>query len=247
MKCCLPNTLRDEQLLAYLDSESTPTVAHHIEACPACQAQLTALAQREHRLTTAFYRLLCPSPLLLGEYQLKLLSTAEQATIADHLAQCPHCTEEVAQLQDFMAVVASDLAPVTPRRVPLAEHLHVVVARLRDGLQNLGIEGALTPALMPVRGNEAVQQIFDTTDGLQIIIDSQGEEPTRQHRTLLGLIVGTPTPAALHVALWQDDRPIASTMVDALGNFVLTDLAPGVYTLFLSNAETAYQIEELHL
>ncbi len=254
MVCRLPELLRDEQLLAYLDGESTPAIARHLESCSACRARLTALTQSEHKLTTAFYRRDCPPSLLLGEYKLALLPAAEHAAITQHLVQCPHCTLEVAQLQDFWAAleIAPETAPeiaLAPSMPPfaLAEQVRVVIARLRDGLQNLGSLGALAPSLVPVRGGESAQQIFDTGEGVQIIVDSQLDEAAHQQRTLLGLIVGIATPAALTAALWQAERCITTTAVDALGNFVLTDLPTGTYTLLLSNAETAYQIDALQL
>ena len=255
MECRLPEPLRDEQLLAYLDGASLPTVARHLESCPACRARLQALTHSESKLLTTFYRRDCPTPLALGEYKLTLLPSTEQLAIAQHLTQCPHCALEVAQLADFL--VAVDLpvglmvdrqsAPGTPPFFGLAVQVRLVVARLRNGLQNFGAAGALTPALAGVRGTEDAQQIFDTGEGVQIIVDSQLDEANKDQRMLLGLIVGMANPSEVSAALWRAERWIATTAVDGLGNFVLTALDPGTYTLLLSNHETAYQINDLQL
>lgn len=251
MECRLPEPLRDEQLLAYHDGESLPAVARHLESCPTCRVRLQALTQSERKLMTAFYRRDCPPALSLGEYKLALLPSAEQLAIAQHVTQCPHCALEVVQLEDFL--VAVDLtvdrqpATATPPFFGLAAQMRLVVARLRDGLQNFGAAGALTPALAGVRGTEDAQQIFDTGEGVQIIVDSQQDEATNGQRTLLGLIVGMTNPGEVTAALWQAERWIATTAVDGLGNFVLTALDPGTYTLLLSNHETAYQINDLEL
>lgn len=255
MECRLPEPLRDEQLLAYLDGEATPAVAHHLESCPACRARLQALSQSERRLLTTFYRRDCPPPLALGEYKLALLPSAEQLAIAQHVTQCPHCALEVAHLEDFL--VAVDLAvdrsvdrhsaAAAPPFLGLAAQARLVVARLRDSWPNFGSSGALTPALAGVRGTEDVQQIFDTGEGVQIIVDSQLDEAAKGQRTLLGLIVGVTNPGEVTAALWQAERWIGTTAVDGLGNFVLTALGPGTYTLLLSNHETVYQINDLEL
>lgn len=247
MECRQPDLLRDDQLLAYLDGASAPAVVHHLESCPPCRNRLAALAQSERRLTTAFHRFQCPPALRLGEYQLALLPAPEQAAIAVHLASCPHCAQEVAQLQAFLAAtsLAQTSAPVaTPS---FLAGLRVVIAQLRDGLSSLGALHSLTPALAPVRGNESGQQIFDASEGVQIIIDSLAEAPLEQQRTLLGLIVGDAVPAPLTATLWQGEQLLASVPVDPVGNFVLTDLTSGSYTLILSNDAIAYQIAPLQL
>ncbi len=250
MACRLPEPLRDEQLLAYLDGELIPDVAHHLADCPACRARLTALRQSEQKLMTAFYRRDCPPALTLGEYKFDLLPASEHAAIAQHLVHCPHCTLEVAQLQDFLAAVnhVAEAPPVTVLPpFALAAQVRVVLAHLRDSWQNVGTFGPLTPAIAGVRGADTGQQIFDTEEGVQIIVDSQLDDQPHGQRTLLGLIVGMANPTGVRAALWQAERWMAATVVDGLGNFVLTDLPAGRYTLLLSNDETAYQINELQL
>ena len=251
MECRLPEPLRDEELLAYLDGASLPAVARHLESCPACRARLQTLTHSERTWLTTFYRRACPPPLALGEYKLALLPSAEQLAIAQHITQCPHCALEVAQLADFLLAVDLPVdhkpATVTPPFFGLAAQMRLVVAYLRDGLQNFGSSGALTPALAGVRGTEDAQQIFDTGEGVQIIVDSQLDEANKDQRMLLGLIVGMANPSEVSAALWRAERWIATTAVDGLGNFVLTALDPGTYTLLLSNHETAYQINDLQL
>jgi len=247
MECRQPDLLRDEQLLAYLDGVAAPAVSHHLEECPACRQRLAALAQSEHRLTTTFYRFHCPPALQLGEYQLALLPPAEQEAITAHLATCPHCAQELAQLQAFLAATSVEQASTPVARPAFLDGLRVMIAQLRDGFHNLGTLGPLSSLPMPVRGTESGQQLFETSTGVQIIIDSQPDAPTRQQRTLLGLIVGDIVPATLTATLWQGDRSLAAVPVDAVGNFVLTDLAPGRYLLTLSNDTTAYQITTLQL
>lgn len=78
---------------------------------------------------------------------------------------------------------------------------------------------AVAPSLVPVRGVESAQQLFDTAEGVQIIVESQIDEPEQQRRTLLGLIVGTTTPAALTATLWQAETRIATAAVDVWRQF----------------------------
>src|SRR5512143_2560935 len=100
------------------------------------------MADFEDRLRARLYRANCPSSLELGEYHLNLVSPSRKLVIAQHLRTFPHCTREVAQLEDFLRILAPD------REEGLFGPARVIIARL------VGPAGqpAFAPAVAALRG-----------------------------------------------------------------------------------------------
>jgi len=244
MACVRSTKLRDGELLAYLAGDADATITGHLARCKECQLRAAALAAQEQQLTTSLYRMDCPSSLQVGEYHLGLLSAAESRAVAAHLYHCPHCKDEVAMLTNYLA----DVAP-TLDRAPVPSFLartRSVVARLVDGFSTLGGQNSLTPALAGLRGKAGDHRVFEA-DGVQVIIDVQedGEHPAQ--RVILGLLLGLPDPHSVTAHLWRDDRPVTTTTVDELGNFVIPTLMPGIYDLILSSDKAEVHIQALSI
>jgi hypothetical protein len=76
----------------------------------------------EDRLNSALrailYRQDCPDKMVLGDYELGLLSEAEQTEVQRHLDQCPHCQTELARFAQSLAddplLMAREVAPTIP-------------------------------------------------------------------------------------------------------------------------------------
>jgi anti-sigma factor ChrR (cupin superfamily) len=66
------------------------------------------MAKLENQLGKLLYRAFCPEPLELGEYQLGMLSSQQANKIQTHLAECPYCRAELAQLRSFLEELAND-------------------------------------------------------------------------------------------------------------------------------------------
>ncbi|MBX3013774.1 MAG: hypothetical protein KF832_19790 [Caldilineaceae bacterium] len=254
MACVQPIPLRDDDLLAYLAGEATPAVTAHLAQCDDCHQRLAALAAAERQMSQLFYRRECPSALTLGEYQLGLLSPTLERPIAAHLRQCPHCTNEMALLTSYLTAVAPTIA-IEP--VPaLGERMRVWVARLVEELSTLGAPGELTAAAAGLRGAAADQhRVYEADAGVQLILDVQADGQRPGQRLLLGLVLGLVHPETLTAHLWRADRsgaattstPVATTTIDELGNFILSNLAPGSYALILRSEKTEVHIPDLSL
>src|SRR5690606_12728269 len=131
MSCVLPPELEDRDLLAYLDGQTTRRVLAHLEQCAHCRERANRLAQLQTQLTAHLYRADCPQPAELGEYHLNLLPAGRAAEVAAHLAGCPRCRQEVAQLQAYLGSLAPDLEPGL---LDIArERVRVLVAQLVSG------------------------------------------------------------------------------------------------------------------
>lgn len=242
MACVRSSKLRDGELLAYLAGDADATMTSHLARCKECQQRAATLAAQEQQLTTSLYRKDCPSSLQVGEYHLGLLSAAESRAIAAHLRRCPLCTDEVVMLTNYLADVAPTLDH-TPAPSLLAR-TRTMVARLVDGISPQGSLGTLTPALAGLRGEAGDHLVFEA-DGVQVIIDVQEDSEHPAQRIILGLLLGLPDPQTVTAHLWHNDRPVATTTVDELGNFVIPTLTPGLYDLILSSDKTEVHIQAL--
>ncbi len=244
--------LSDSDLLAYLAGDADIAITAHLAECQECQQRAAQLAAAEQRLTAAFFRFDCPPPLVLGEYQLGLLSAADRRTIEAHLQLCPHCASEVADLLTYLTVIAPTIEPVSDLEAtpPFLERVRVVVARLAAELSNVGTLGGLTSAAAGVRGtvgDQLVYTIEELGDAVQVIIDVQADAQNPTQRVMLGLLLGLPVPEVLTAHLWHANQPATTTPVDRLGNFVIAGLAPGTYDLILSGDKTEIHLQNLSI
>jgi hypothetical protein len=245
MACILPPELTDRELLMYIDGEANHQVVAHLERCSHCREKAHRLARLQGRLTSQLYRLTCPSPVELGEYRLGLLPRDQAAAVARHLAECPHCAREAAQLTDYLAELAPTLEPGLLAQVK--ERVKVLVAHLVNGGLATGLltQPTLTPAYAGIRGGEGEPFLYQADD-VQIAAEVQDDAERPDRKVLLGLVIGM-EPSGVKVHLWQADQRVAVVPVDELGNFVIPGLAPGSYELILSGPEVEIHIQELEI
>jgi hypothetical protein len=199
------------------------------------------LARLQNYMTTQLYRITCPSPHELGEYHLGLLQPDKAEAIRQHLAECPHCAQEIAQLQAYVGELAPDL------EYSLSDRIKVWVARLLEG----GAErasprtGALQPALAGLRGETSVPYIYQARDA-QVVIEIQEDTEHTGYKVLLGLVTGIDT-GGFQAHLWRAGSRVATTEIDELGNLALPGLEPGQYELILAGPEIEIHIQELQV
>src|SRR5262245_5458377 len=103
MSCVQPGAVTPEELIAYVDGEAPARVAEHVRRCRRCRAEVEQYAVVERRLGAALHRFDCPSPQRLGEMELGLLMPEERLAVAQHVADCARCTDELRTLRQFMA------------------------------------------------------------------------------------------------------------------------------------------------
>jgi hypothetical protein len=243
MTCIFPAELDDIQLLTYLDGDADQSVVNHLAACPHCRGRAGRLGLLEARLTAAYYRSGCPSPMDLGEYRLGALARQQARRITRHVAACPHCGRELAHLERFLG----DLAPApTPDLLSgAAERIRVLVARLVSGTRDALSAPAptLAPAYAGTRGESVSPAIFEA-EGAQVLLTAQPAPAAANRFELLGLLIGA-DPTGFMANLWQAEALIAAVPVDEGGNLIFSDLAPGAYELVISGPEREIYIEEL--
>jgi hypothetical protein len=243
MTCAMPPEIDDAQLSAYLDGDDLPEVAAHLQGCPYCRNRLERYDRLQTGLTKRLHRATCPTPLELGEYHLGLAAPEQAAALARHIAECPACRRDEAQLRGYLADLAPELELSPAERVRAG--IRVVIARLLGGSGGaLGLQPALAPASVGLRGAEEAPAIYDA-DGVRIILETQADFTQPGRWALLGLTIGLADPAQAVVHLWRDAGHVAAVGPDAMGNFVISDLPSGPYELILSASEVEIHIQEL--
>jgi hypothetical protein len=246
MPCEFPPELDDRALLAYLDGEADRQVVAHLERCPHCRERATRLARLQSRLTSELYRLACPSTVELGEYHLGVLPPEQAEAVAQHVAECPHCSRELAQLEGYLAELAPALEPGPLERA--GEQIRVLIARLLDRNSGRGPFGqpAVAPAYAGLRGDEEEPLIYQAED-VQVVIQIQQDVERPERKTILGLVVGLGENQELEAHLWQAGQRITVAAVDELGNFVMSDVVSGSYELILSGPEVEIHVQALEI
>ena len=94
--------LTEANLLAYLENDTSTTITTQIEASAELRQLAAKLEAESRELTALLFRQICPTSDELGDYHFGWLSTAEMHTLAQHLAICPHCSQELRQMRQFL-------------------------------------------------------------------------------------------------------------------------------------------------
>jgi hypothetical protein len=237
MKCITSPALDKVEIAKYVDGEADDAVVAHIRECPYCNERAQQWTHLQNRLKKQLYRVECPSPMELGEYHLRLLPASRKLLVAQHVRECPLCRQELARLEEFM------LEPVA--QPDLVRSVQVMVARLLGGKEagQKREDFSWSPAFSGLRGAGEEPFIYEA-DHIQIVIEVQDDVEQMGHKTLLGLVMGLESKD-FAIQISQEDRMVASTSVDEIGNFILSHLAPGNYKFMLSGPSIEIHIPSL--
>lgn len=216
MQCTYPPPLTPDELSAAIDGSAEPVVYDHLAGCEQCARRLDGAQKAERRLSRQLYRWDCPTPAQLGEYHLGGLPAQAAASITEHLAQCPTCSDELRTLRVFLATEASP-TQIQPKSAARAERpsLGEVVAQLLS-----------RPGAFALRG-ETREPLVAETEGVLIILDIQPADKGRV--TVLGQVAADAqeqwTSALVQLRL-SGELQAMSTVSD-LGTFRCKSVSPG--------------------
>ena len=224
MNCISPPALEDWQLFKYLDGEADGDISYHLELCQFCRDKKDKLALFQDRLKS---RLMCPSPMELGEYELNMLSKGRELVVVQHLRDCPYCESEVAQLRDFL----SDLS--LNRKGDLLTKAKVLVARLVGGQAG---ELSGLPTYTALRGENKGPLIFEV-DGVVITLDVQ--PGSNGKASILGQVAADDQDrwTGAIVELQQSDLQLLTTSLDDLGAFSFEAVSPGSAQIIITSPQ----------
>jgi len=232
--CVAPGTLREGDLLAYLDGEAPAEVAGHIARCPACAAELAALSQTAALVHAAFFREDCPEPEELLQHQAGLLAPEGSGRVRVHAAVCRDCQAELAEIAQVEPVPRSSPAPGGLLRrmgAALLQAARVAPAQPAPALRGASTSGhyragpylvivALTPPPLPEAGWQLEGQISHS-DGPEAL--AQGGE----------------------ALLLRGESILLRDQIDETGFFTLDPIQPGVYLLELALPDARISIPDL--
>ena len=246
MSCFRTPQLTEIELLMALDGEADPEVTMHLTHCPDCRVRTGQLQKFQDGLTNRLFRAECPPSMELGEYHLGFVPTATSAAIKQHLAECPFCSQELAQLVSYMNQPDPFL-----RSNPLAavkRSVKFLVARLTSGptVHNRMGGLAFAPAFAGLRGALDAPLIYEVDD-IQVTLEVQDDAALADRKAVIGLIVGIGEMEGLHAELWHEGEHTDSVPVDEIGNFAFNRLIPAEYELFISGNDLDVHIESLSL
>lgn len=195
---------------------------------------------RETQLLKMLYRADCPPSVELGEFQLGLLERVRSVWIGQHVADCPHCHRELAELTSFMSLVATQL-PTAEAEQPTGI-LAGATARLKVLVAQL-FTPAPGQAAWAVRGDETADapQIFNVGD-IQVSIETQADPTQPSQRSILGLISGADT-LGWRAHVWQAGQFVVTVEVDEFGNFTVPPVAAGKTQIILDGADFEVHID----
>ncbi len=257
MECITPGAIRDEELLAYLAGEQVrPFVIQHLALCQRCADQLATYKRIETTLAAKLYRWDCPPSLVLGEYQLGLLSQELAAAVRFHLHSCTRCSAEVAVLDGFLAhdPLFEDSPTISVQTVPSHNHhtragAKQTVERLRE--QSKKSVSRVVAALIPPQPRLALQRdsAFATAswprrykaDDVSISISVEQDASKRDLLQIIGFVTrsgntlkqlqGTQVTLSLETEETNPARLFTAQSIDELGNFIFSSIAPADYML----------------
>lgn len=225
MNCVLPPELDDKQLMSYLDAPTAnQKTAQHLENCPYCRERAENLDRFQKHLSTRLHRATCPSPMELGEYHLRNLPASQRLVIAQHLRECPSCTREIIQLEEFL----SEFTPPTS----LLETAKVLMAKLVGG----GNETGSFQAMPALRGQTRNLPIFEA-EGIVISLDV--ESVPNGEISIQGQVAADDQDqwTGATVELKQRYLSPVRTMLDDLGAFTFETVDPGSTQITVISSE----------
>ena len=229
-----------------VDDETDFQEAARLEQSPHSGEKAHQQACLQSYLTAQLYRVTCPSSFELGEYHLNVLPQEQAAAVARHLEKCPHCTREVAQLNDYLNEFSLKPTPLEQVKERVKERVRVLVADLVSHVPGSpGGQPTLMPAGVAVRGADDGPSIY-AADDVQVAVEIQDDAERPGRKAILGLVIGAKSDG-LKAHLWRVEQPVAIVPVDELGNFVFPNLPRGDYELILSGPEVEIRIQKLEI
>lgn len=237
--CARPPALDDLVLIAAVDGDTNSEVDAHLRSCSYCAERAQSFADLQRLLHSQLYRLTCPSANDLASFHYGLLADVQRAMLAEHLAVCPHCVDELRLLQQD-----SD-APLDLAAMPFGWLRRVVARPVTPRLASTLLAPLFGALRAPAYG---VQHMY-RADNMQITLDVERASGHTDRAVLFGLltleegIVGSLANAT--VSLLVDGQVVNNARLDTTGGFVIEDIVRGEYSFSLRLPDREIVIDAL--
>ncbi len=199
----------------------------------------------EQKLLAQLYRHQCPSSEQLGEFYLELLSETATVAVQDHLTACPHCQQELQSLKRFITENRLPYGLGAPAEPVKAPSVRVLIAELISGF----LPGQAASA-MTVRGqidpNEG-PQVYGA-EMYQFAIEVSEDLNSPLHRMITGLMLASdPEMPVDQVQLIENGVSLHDAEIDEFGNFVFSQVNPGLYSLQITGVGIQINLLPIYL
>jgi hypothetical protein len=225
--------LEDWELDRLADGEGTPEMEQTLANSPADQQRLQAIRQEEQSLHRALFRADCPSTLTLGEWQFGMVASHIAQRIQNHLASCPHCTAELADIQSAMNAPVS----VATAREPLLRRLVMKLESLMDE-----VAGNTAASPVALRG-ETWSGLYSNGD----YMISLTKRRAAGGYSLQGSVI-MPEPnnkGQAQLTLKQSESVVVQSPLSSAATFVFDQIPPGRYELIVTTTSSELIVPEL--
>jgi DNA-directed RNA polymerase specialized sigma24 family protein len=223
MPCALDESILFEYVVGLVSTEQRAA----IESSPACLMRAQAIAAEVARIEQLLYRVDCPEPKTLIEYQERRTEGMQALVIRKHVEHCEQCKQELAILAAIDAIPLTTTSPLK---------------RLRSV-----VEAMLQPA--PQLGLRGQTHIYEAPQVLITLSFSQ-TPGGRARWTLTGELTasdGGPYEDILEVVELHSEEyaSIAADLDD--GTFTLRDVPSGRYRLVITTPDAELTIKMLSI
>lgn len=244
------------ELEAYADGEAIPHLATYVQKHPAEWQQWLQQNQHIQRLATILYRFDCPAVETLQAYFWDELATTARQHVTAHLAICPRCTDELANLRTFMGkkAAAPSVKSTTEGQQPrwldqiqnLVGQMRLVVAQLVTPVPQLaGVALRSTPAALRQEQNATLLFEAENTD---ISLTLQKERnATFALAGQIFLAEPTEIKATVRLASEHANTEIIISDIPETGSFMVHAVPPGDYQMVIVFPHQAIVIPHLAL
>ncbi len=187
------------------------------------------MANLETMFTTPLFDQQCRVTAQLADYFNQQLSPVDMRLTERHVAQCPHCQEQLTELSQLYAVA---------NRGKISEQYYAP-STLRRLVAWLTVAVNATPTRRATLSNEPITlQVQDNCGWILLRYEDGG---------ITGSILPCPS-GSVTVRLWGDAPfPIAMTTCDPMGNFTLADVPATDYRLVIHADGMEIRVEHLEV
>lgn len=209
--------IKRDDLIAYVLGAADEATHSRVEQSPIWR-------HAAHTLAAQLYRVVCPTVPMLVDYAEQRLAATERLVLAQHIAVCPACQQELATIAAIHAVPFS-----MPTRPSLFGWLRPLIEAVAQPAPALGVLGQQTTYTTP---RLTMNLLTDKHPGPPPTWTLFGDVRTATHVLAVGTVQAVRVQQMEHA-----DAPLIAGAVDDGCSLTIADLPAGIYHVSLLTNE----------
>ncbi|MDZ4718798.1 MAG: hypothetical protein SH847_10145 [Roseiflexaceae bacterium] len=236
--CTLTPPLDDLDLIAALDGVIDVNVRAHLQACSSCARRANDLAIIQQTLQQRFYRMFCPSSEDLLAFQQRMINPDRYISIANHLHDCQHCTNELRMLEQ--AATNTGIFPsigIFPTN------------RIALRLEKQGLFPAISGAPSNRSYGSLGDQYIYRADRIRLMLSIERTfgRPSRSIVTGKLSVGNARNQHGMTASILSGEHILGCSLIDTLGCFTIEDVPSGNLTLSLRLRDYEVVVDSLRV